>query len=98
MSDYRIKPCGWGRKCVSSLSAVKHQWMEPIILNISPEHALKLLGEIIRSIPRSQIVEDSDKYIYAVFITRFFRFKDDTEFLVDEKHDKHRKGQEVSYG
>jgi uncharacterized protein (DUF1499 family) len=58
--------------------------MEPLRYETARGPAKKKLLGILRSMPRTRIVENRDDYIRAKCRSRIFRFVDDVEFYFDD--------------
>lgn len=59
--------------------------MDPIPLRIPPEDAMKRLKRILADRGRTEVVEDSDRYLHVTETSALFRFKDDIEIEIDEE-------------
>jgi uncharacterized protein (DUF1499 family) len=46
-------------------------------------NAQNSIRELIQSIPEAKIIQDDPGYIHAEFSSRFFKFVDDVEFVLD---------------
>jgi uncharacterized protein (DUF1499 family) len=51
-----------------------------------PEDAMARLVQILDEMKRVRIVTVGERYVHAEFISRFFRFVDDVEFVLDDQH------------
>lgn len=49
---------------------------------------MELLAEIVRELPRTKIVEQSDVYLRAEFRSRVFLFCDDVEFYFEKDSER----------
>jgi uncharacterized protein (DUF1499 family) len=85
--DGRLAPCKGTPNCVSSQAqpSDRTHYTEPLKLNGDPEKAMEKLADIIKSMPRSRIIESKPDYIRAEFRSRIFKFVDDVEFYLDRK-------------
>ena len=83
--DDRLSPCPKSPNCVSSLSADKSHFVEPLSYKVSLEAAREKLISVINSMKRSAIVTAEMNYIHATFKSGLFRFVDDVEFLFDDQ-------------
>ena len=85
-----VKPlleCSNSPNCVSTEAKPedsKH-YMPPLPYSGTSIEAIEKIENIIKSMARVEIVEKSDYSLHAVFKTKILRFKDDVEFVVDEK-------------
>jgi uncharacterized protein (DUF1499 family) len=71
--------------CVSSLATDKAHRMPPFRFTGTVEVAQERLKQVIRLMPRSEIVKDEPGYLVAIFRSKVFGFVDETEFVFDEK-------------
>ena len=83
-----IRPCEKKPNCVSSKDQRKDFFIEPIDIIGSEEEAKKRLKSIVKGLPRTNIVEESESYIHSEFTSSLFRFVDDVEFLFDMEDQK----------
>ncbi len=83
MTEKRLKACPDSPNCISSQAVRGSQFIEPIKYQGSAERAMAELLKIIQTLPRTRIVEHSDGYIRAEFQTKWLRFTDDVELLLD---------------
>ncbi|MBD3228444.1 MAG: DUF1499 domain-containing protein [Candidatus Lokiarchaeota archaeon] len=85
--DGKFYPCPEKHVCVSTQAPKddeKH-YIEPLPLNNSLEEAKRKMIDIIKSMSRTEILENKDNYLRAKFTTFLFKFKDDVEFYFDEE-------------
>ncbi len=77
-----LSPCPDKPNCVSSEAHVilPMQYL-PFRVDKTPLESLEILASIIRSIPRTTIIEQTPTYIHATFKSKLFHFIDDVEFL-----------------
>ena len=89
MIESKFYPCPKKPVCVSTQanSKDKKHYIEPIKLTISTNDALDKIIKVIKTLKRTKILEQKDKYLRVQFTTALFRFKDDVEFYLDE-HEK----------
>ncbi len=80
-----LKPCPDSPNCVSSLATNKEQKIAPIIYRGSQQAAKNHLLEVIKNMPRSEIMTVEDAYVHVTFTSLIFRFKDDLEFEFDDE-------------
>lgn len=83
VKEGRLAPCPTSPNCVSSNASGEH-FIEPLNLRESPEQTQALLRQILLSEPDSKLVEEQSNYLRAEFTSRWMRFVDDVEFLVDD--------------
>lgn len=79
----KLSPCPDSPNCVSSQSSDPSHFVEPLSYVDSRTEAKSRLLKMIESMPRTQIVSNTDNYIHAEFTSLIFRFVDDVEFLFD---------------
>lgn len=86
----KMEPCPKSPNCVSSLADPldSEHYIPPFSYQGSKQTAYNVLVSYLNSLKNVQIIEDGNFYIHAVFITKFFRFKDDVEFLFPEQSKK----------
>ncbi len=61
--------------------------IEPIALQGDGKATIARIAAVIADLPGSEIVEQSDNYLYARFTTALMRFVDDAEFWFDPSAD-----------
>ncbi len=86
VTDGKLAPCPSSPNCVSSqadASDAEHS-ISPLPLEGSATAAIAQLKDIIASMPRTQIVQESGPYLYAEFTSALMGFVDDVEFYADE--------------
>jgi uncharacterized protein (DUF1499 family) len=81
--DGRLAPCPHTPNCVSTQATDDQHRIEPIAFDGDGDGALKRLKAALGTIPRMQIITETDDYIHAEATTLLFRFVDDVEFFVD---------------
>jgi uncharacterized protein (DUF1499 family) len=79
----RLAPCPNTPNCVCSYDTDSEHTIAPLKSNSSPEQGIADLKQIIRSMPKTQIIWESDDYICAEFTSKLMGFVDDVEFYVD---------------
>jgi uncharacterized protein (DUF1499 family) len=57
--------------------------IDPLAFSGDAQAAWTKLKTTVASLPHTQIVTDTDQYLYAQSSTRWLRFTDDVEFLLD---------------
>lgn len=81
----RLAPCPSSPNCVSTQAEDREHWIAPISVTFQDPPVMELLAEIVRELPRTKIVEQSDVYLRAEFRSRVFRFCDDVEFYFEKE-------------
>ena len=76
-----LSPCPNKPNCVNSEAHNATHAIDPFTIYKTPQESLEIITSIIRSMPRTTIVEETPVYIHAEFTSKFFRFTDDVEFL-----------------
>jgi uncharacterized protein (DUF1499 family) len=84
--DTLLLPCPDSPNCVSSQAKDEKHRMDPIGYAGPMDQAKQRLLAVIASMKRTRVQEDRGEYIHAVFTSRIFRFKDDVEFVFDDKN------------
>ena len=84
VTDGKLQPCGGADNCVCSEYADAESAMPPIPFEGTPEAAMKQLIDVISSMPRTTITEQTRDYLHVEFRSLIFRFTDDVEFRLDE--------------
>jgi uncharacterized protein (DUF1499 family) len=83
----KLAPCPASPNCVSTQASDAKHRMEPIAFAGGGGDALARLRRIISGMPGSKVITCQSGYLQVEFTSRWFRFVDDVEFLVDdEKH------------
>lgn len=77
-----LKDCPDSPNCVSSLSVDSAHAIEPIRIQGEVDAAWKKLIELMNAEKRTNIVEQTDRYLHAEVTSLIFRFVDDVEFLL----------------
>lgn len=81
-----LTPCPDRPNCVSSLETGNQHAIEPLRYDENSEHAFSRLKKIIKTMPRTQPVVETNDYLKIEFRTRFLRFVDIVEVKIDEAH------------
>jgi len=68
---------------VSSQSQDAEHQIEALPYEGSPAEAIAQLKTMIESLPRTQIIQITDNYLYAEFTSALMGFVDDVEFYVN---------------
>ena len=83
-SSGQLAPCPNTPNCVSSYSQDAEHGIEPLAYNSTATEAMAKLKIVIENLERTQIIEETDNYLYAQFTTPLMGFVDDVEFLLDD--------------
>lgn len=95
-----LPPCPNSPNCVSSSAVDSSHHIEPFPISKNGDTSLDILAQIIKALPRTKILEHNEVYLHTEFESRFFRFVDDVEFLVneDQKVIEVRSASRLGYG
>ncbi|NNF55158.1 MAG: DUF1499 domain-containing protein [Acidimicrobiales bacterium] len=82
----KLDPCPSSPNCISSQAepSDREHFMAAIPFTGTAEEALAAVAEVLGEATGAVIKERSAESVRAVFTTRFFRFKDDVIFAVDQ--------------
>ena len=84
MNPRALAPCPSSPNCVSTQAPDKDHAIAPIRYRKSRAEAKEALKEVIRSLPRIQLVEEDEDYLHYEATSLLLRFVDDVEFLFDD--------------
>ena len=76
----KFSPCPDSPNCVSSRSADKARFVEPLHYSGNREDARQKLINILENTKRVRLVKAETEYLHAEFRSFLFRFVDDVEF------------------
>lgn len=95
-----LAPCPKTPNCVASQAADAGHFVEPLRFSDAPEQAWARLKSVLSVRPRTRIVEASADYLHAEATSRWLRFVDDVEFLMqaDQGLIQVRSASRVGYG
>ncbi len=80
----RLPPCASGLRCVHSGSSPgSTAFIAPLPASPTEEETLDQLRAVLKAEPRATVLRDAPPYLHAQFVTRIWRFRDDTEFRYD---------------
>ncbi len=83
ITDGRLAPCPATPNCVSSQATDEHQ-IAPLRYAEDGAKALTQVKQAIAALPGSEIISESDDYLYAEFTSKLMGFVDDAEFYLDQ--------------
>ena len=69
---------------VSSFATTDYHRIAPLAAAPDPAATFARLKDIVRAWPGATVVTDEPRYLYAEFETKWLKFVDDVEFLLDE--------------
>jgi uncharacterized protein (DUF1499 family) len=81
----QLAPCLSSPNCVSTQTQDEGHAIAPFRYRKSRAEAKEALKEVIRSLPRTKLVEEEESYLHYEFTSLLFRFVDDVEFLFDDE-------------
>lgn len=84
MSRTKLDPCPSSPNCVSTQAQDAGHTISPFRYRKSRVEAKEALKEVIRSLPRTKLVEEDEAYLQYEFTSLLLRFVDDVEFLFDD--------------
>lgn len=76
-----LAPCPRTPNCVSTAETGDQHGIEPLHYAGSQDSAMARLVSVIADMPRTRIIARSERYLYATFTSRIWRFVDDVEFV-----------------
>ena len=85
MNPRSLGPCPSSPNCVSTQALDEGHAIAPIRYHKSLAEAKEVLKEVIRSLPRIQLVEEGETYVHYEATSLLLRFVDDVEFLFDDE-------------
>jgi uncharacterized protein (DUF1499 family) len=81
----RLPPCPSSPNCISTQALDEGHAIEPIRYRKSRAEAKEALKEVIRSLPRMQLIAEDESYLHYEATSLLLRFVDDVEFLFDDE-------------
>lgn len=79
VTDGTLAPCPSTPNCVSSDASDEDHYVEPFTLVDPTDAAWNDVREAVRDFRRVAVIEESDNYLRAEFVSAIFRFVDDVE-------------------
>jgi uncharacterized protein (DUF1499 family) len=79
-----LSPCPDSPNCVSTQGKTGRHAMEPLPYLETAAKSRERILSILKSLPRTKIVEQTGSYLHVEFRTALWRFVDDVEFLFDD--------------
>ncbi|MDX2243849.1 MAG: DUF1499 domain-containing protein [Leptolyngbyaceae cyanobacterium bins.302] len=83
VTDGALAPCPASPNCVSSQSQDGKHRIEPLSYEGTPAEAMQQLQALITDLPRTEIIEATDNYLYVEFTSSLMGFVDDVEFYIE---------------
>lgn len=78
VKDGKLAACPGTPNCVSSQSEDAKSKIEPL-----PVVAIAQIKQVVESMEKTTIIEETDSYLYAEFKSNLMGFVDDVEFYLD---------------
>ncbi|MGH1396158.1 MAG: DUF1499 domain-containing protein [Trichormus sp.] len=75
-----LSGCPVTDNCVVSQDADAKHAIDPIPYHVDRDTARKTLLQVLQVVPRTEVLEEKENYIYAISKSRIFKFVDDVEF------------------
>ncbi len=85
MNSQILRPCPDSPNCVSSRAGAGSHFVDPLSYTGPGKVAFANLKETIDNLPGTRMIQSSDSYLHAEFRTRWLKFTDDFEALLDEQ-------------
>ena len=80
----KLTPCPGTPNCVNSQSADPEHAIAPLSYKTTPQEAMADLKAVVENMERTNIITESNNYLYAEFKSALMGFVDDVEFFLDE--------------
>lgn len=80
-----LAPCPASPNCVSTQAQDEGHAIAPFRYGKSKAEAKEALKAVIRSLPRTKLVEEEESYLHYEFTSLLLRFVDDVEFMFDDE-------------
>lgn len=81
----QLDPCSASPNCVSTQAQDEGHAIAPFGYRKARAEANEALKAIIRSLPRTKLVEEDETYLHYEVTSLLLRFVDDVEFLFDDE-------------
>lgn len=85
MNPRTLATCPSSPNCVSTQASDEGHAIAPFPYRKSRAEAKEALKEVIRSLPRTKLVEEDELYLHYETTSLLLRFVDDVEFLFDDE-------------
>ncbi len=83
VTDGKLAPCPQSPNCVSTQTDQPEKQMASLKFTGSADEAREKIIAILKSMPRTRLVKQSEKYLHFEARSLLLRFVDDIEFLID---------------
>ncbi len=80
----KLRPCPSSPNCVCTQGEDEGHRIAPYRYQRDAAQAVAILKDVVGAMPGATLVEDSGSYLRYEFTSRWFRFVDDVEFLIDD--------------
>jgi uncharacterized protein (DUF1499 family) len=77
-----LSACPVSDNCVVSQDGDAKHAIEPIAYHVDRDKARETLLKVLTVVPRTEVLEEKENYIYAISKSRIFKFVDDVEFYL----------------
>ncbi|EAZ91100.1 DUF1499 domain-containing protein [Crocosphaera chwakensis] len=84
VTNGQLHPCPSTPNCVNSQSTDVDHSIQPLTYEGNSQAAIAQLKDIITQQERTEIISETDNYLYAQFTSHWMGFIDDVEFYVNE--------------
>jgi uncharacterized protein (DUF1499 family) len=81
----QLVPCPSSPNCVSTKAEDAGHAIAPFRYQKTRPEAKEALKTIVRSLPRTKLVQEDETYLHFEFTSLLLRFVDDVEFLFDDE-------------
>lgn len=81
----QLVPCPSSPNCVSTQAQNEDHAIAPFRYQKTRAETKEALKAVIRSLPRTKLVEEDETYLHYEFTSLIMRFVDDVEFLFDDE-------------
>ena len=78
----QLEPCPDSPNCVSSDAADADHQVAPLGFASDPAAAWQALRDVVRTLPRTTVVVDSDQFMHVEFRSALFGFVDDVHLVL----------------
>ncbi|MEB3211555.1 MAG: DUF1499 domain-containing protein [Leptolyngbyaceae bacterium] len=87
VTDGKLAACPSTPNCVSSQAPKgdTEHYIMPLTYSKSPSETMAALKSVITDMERTDIITESENYLYAEFTSALMGFVDDVEFYLDDK-------------
>lgn len=86
LNNGKFYDCPDSPNCINTMASAndKIHYSEPISYQGSLQEAKLKILNIINSTPRTKILDESENYIHAIYISKMMKFVDDVQFYFDD--------------